>query len=175
MTTKLYVGCGPDRKDGYIGCDIRKTPATTTICSAWEISQHYTNVDEIYTRHMVEHLTFKELEHALEDWYNALKVGGKVLIIIPDMDFHIKQWNDAVWNDEEMKERTSNARWGAAGFWGWQNECDPKAANYNNTYWDVHKSGHNIKSLTYFLEKANFKDVKRVKPMGQHLSVGAYK
>ena len=50
------MGCGDDYKDGYVGCDVRKTKTAKIICKAWELSKYCKNVNEIYSRHMVEHL-----------------------------------------------------------------------------------------------------------------------
>lgn len=55
---KIYMGCGYDYKDGYVGCDVRKTKTAKIICKAWELSKYCKNVNEIYSRHMVEHLTY---------------------------------------------------------------------------------------------------------------------
>jgi predicted SAM-dependent methyltransferase len=157
---KVYVGCGPDYKEGYIGCDIRKTSTVSIQCKAWEISRYCDSLEEIFSRHMLEHLTIKELEVCLKDWHKALSPGGYATIIVPNMEFHIEQWRNAEWNDRSIMEPKSDARWSMAGFWGWQKECDPTMTDYNSIYWDVHKSGYNEASLRYFLQSAGFRCVK---------------
>jgi predicted SAM-dependent methyltransferase len=156
---RVYVGCGDDHKDGYIGCDLRDTLTTSIQCKAWELSDHCENLEEIYSRHMVEHLTIKEVECCLVDWRKSLKSGGRAVIIIPNMDFHIMQWGKARWNKESLSNENSNAAWGMAGFWGWQRECDPTLQNYDQSHWDVHKSGFNEESITYFLNAAGFRQI----------------
>lgn len=74
---KIYMGCGDDYKEGYIGCDIRKTKTSKIICKAWELSKHIKNLEEIYSRHMVEHLTYTEFNETLKDWNKALLGGGE--------------------------------------------------------------------------------------------------
>ena len=73
---KIYMGCGDDYKDGYVGCDVRKTKTAKIICKAWELSKYCKNVNEIYSRHMVEHLTYAEFNETLKDWYKVLNGGG---------------------------------------------------------------------------------------------------
>lgn len=73
---KIYMGCGDDYKDGYVGCDVRKTKTAKIICKAWELSKHCKNVGEIYSRHMVGHLTYAEFDATLKYWYKALNGGG---------------------------------------------------------------------------------------------------
>ena len=86
------MGCGDDYKDGYVGCDIRKTKTAKIISKAWELSKYCKNVNEIYSRHLVEHLTYTEFNATLKDWYKTLKVVGKLHIICPDLNFHIEQF-----------------------------------------------------------------------------------
>ena len=46
---KIYMGCGDDYKDGYVGCDVRKTKTAKIICKAWELYKYCKNVNEIYS------------------------------------------------------------------------------------------------------------------------------
>ena len=73
---KIYIGYGDDYKDSYVGCDVRKTKTAKIICNAWELSKYCKNVNEIYSRHMVEHLTYTKFNETLKDWHKALNGGG---------------------------------------------------------------------------------------------------
>ena len=116
---KVYVGCGPDRKEGYVGCDIRKLDSVNVICKSWELSNHFEKVREIYSRHMLEHLTFKEVDATLKDWHKCLEVGGGIHLVVPFLDFHIEQWNKAEWN-EPHTVKSGLTRLGAWPGYGWQ-------------------------------------------------------
>ncbi len=156
---KLYVGCGPDVREGFIHCDIRPMPHVDCVCKAWEVSGHFSEVEHIYSRHMLEHLTRDEAMLTLKDWYSALAVNASVRIIVPNMDFHCRQWLEAEWNDEAFSRKRSDASYSTAGFWGWQSECDPRQVDYNAVYWDVHKSGYNQKSMSFLLAKVGFSKI----------------
>ncbi len=156
---KLYVGCGDQNVAGYIGCDLRDLPNVALACRAWEISDFCSDLGEIYSRHMLEHLTFAEMQLTLRDWLRALAPQGVVRIEVPNLAFAIEQWRRAKWTDEELENRFSDARWGFAGFFGWQRECDPLAPDYNQSYWDVHKSGYTGESIRYFLTQAGFANI----------------
>jgi radical SAM superfamily enzyme YgiQ (UPF0313 family)/predicted SAM-dependent methyltransferase len=172
---KVYVGCGNDRKDGYVGCDIRPLPNVDIVCQAWEISHCCQNVAGIYSRHMLEHLTFAEVSATLADWFQALAVGGKIKILVPNLTFHIDQWLKAEWTEEAFQDSKSNARWSAAGFWGWQRQCNPRQRDYENTYWDVHKSGYNRESIKFFLQRAGFTNIKTYVEDNVHIVAEAEK
>jgi predicted SAM-dependent methyltransferase len=48
-------------------------------------------VDEIYSRHMIEHLTNNEVLAKLSDWFNSPQAGGKVYIVMLNLDFRLQQ------------------------------------------------------------------------------------
>ena len=159
--SRLYVGCGEDSREGYIGCDIRNLPNVSIVCKAWEVSQYCEDVKEVYSRHMLEHLTLPQVEVTLKDWYKALAIGGKVQIIVPNIDAHIEQWKRAVWNEETWNEKLSDARYAFAGFWGWQRESYTleNIQDANTFYWDVHKSGYNKEFLTFLFSRIGYSEI----------------
>lgn len=153
----IYMGCGDDYKEGYTGCDIRKTKNAKIVCKAWELSKKIKNLKNIYSRHMCEHLTFQEFEYTLQDWYQALAPEGKLEIIVPNLDFHIEQFRNAKFDKENLNAKNSNLNWALAGFWGWQREDYIKSGK--NKYWDVHKSGYNTKLMELFLKRCGFSNI----------------
>lgn len=157
--SKLYVGCGEDELDGYFGCDLRPLDHVYLACKAWEVSQFCTDLGEIYSRHMVEHLTLEEAKLTLRDWYQALRPEGLLRIEVPNIEFALRQWARADWSQQQLNDKFSDARWGFAGLFGWQRECDPLEEDYNQSYWDVHKSGYTGDSMRFFLSEAGFEDI----------------
>ena len=141
---KIEFGCGetPSKKD-FLTCDVRNLPGVNYVCSAWEIETHIApnTVDEIFSRHFFEHLTFSQGENVLNAWFNILKPGGRMEMKLPNMTFHIQQW-----------KTRSNIEHAKAGFWGWQREGDTKS-------WDIHKSGYDIDLLNDLLLKKNFTNI----------------
>lgn len=159
---RLYLGCGDDVRAGYVGCDIRDLPNVSIVCKAWEVSRFCKTVKEIYSRHMLEHLTLPQFEATLVDWYGALADGGTIEIIVPNMDFHIEQWQRAVWDEVSWAQQFSDARHVFASIWGWQREAGTEHGDLSegvSELWDVHKCGFNEKSIGFFLARAGFSDV----------------
>lgn len=156
---RLYVGCGTDRREGFINCDVRLMSGVDVVCDAWEISRYCVAVKEIYSRHMLEHLTLAEVECSLIDWFESLAIGGKLHIIVPNLNFHIEQWARAEWTPKTYNESRSDAIHALAGLYGWQQECDPRLSDYNKFYWDVHKTGFNEKNLRFLLQKTGFSEI----------------
>lgn len=157
--SRVYIGCGEQTLEGYLGCDLRPLPNVTIACRAWELSQFCRDLKEIYSRHMLEHLTYYEAVLALRDWNNALGADGFVRIEVPNIRFAITQWLRSEWSSEAWSDRYSDARWGFAGLFGWQRECDPTQTDYNSSYWDVHKSGYDEQIIRFMLNEAGFHNI----------------
>ena len=172
---KIYIGCGNDRRDGYLHIDKRQIEGVDLVRDAWNIWPELNDVSEIYSRHMLEHLTSMEGERALRNWYKALAVGGRVHIIVPNLDFHCQQWLEAEWNEDTLHDKWSDARHGFAGLYGWQSECDPASDDYNQSYWDVHKSGYNERRISFILKRIGYSKIETKIVDNVHLDVVAYK
>lgn len=157
---KIEFGGGEKpRRPEFKQCDIRQLPNIDYVCAAWDIDKHIeeNTVDEIFSRHFFEHLTFLQGEKVLESWYKILKVNGKCEIILPNMSFHINQWISRN-SDEEFDHAK-------AGFWGWQR------GKFLDS-WDIHKSGYDFNSLSTLLKNKNFKNIVSLKNIeSPHLHV----
>ena len=156
---KLYVGCGEDSRPGFLGCDNIPLDNVDIVSDAWSISNHCEQVKEIFSKHMIERLTYLEIEKTLTDWHKALAINGKLHVIVPNIDFHIKQWQCAKWDSKALKDFWSDENWSMAGFYGRQNECDPHSFGKELKYWDVHKSCYNSSLLSFLLRREGFQNV----------------
>ncbi len=74
---KIDIGCGKNKKEGYIGIDIDPESKADIIASALNMPFGDNSVDEIYSRHMIEHLTPDEAEKFFNEIYRVLKIGGE--------------------------------------------------------------------------------------------------
>ena len=146
-------------KQGYKTCDIRDLKGIDYVCPAWEIDQHVepNSVNNIFSRHFFEHLTFDQGELFLENCHKILVKGGLMEMLIPDMDFHIEQWTS--------KSNISHAK---HGFWGRQREGLTET-------WDLHKSGYNYVMLEELLKSKGYSKIERIVGMKKNLHVKCYK
>ena len=159
MKKNVYIGCGENIREGFIHVDIRDLDHVDYVCNAWELSSHIKEVEHIYSRHMLEHLTNYEADRALRDWFKALKTDGSIRVIVPNMDYHAQQWLRAEWNEETLKNKKSDAQYSFAGFWGWQQQCDPWSSDYDKSHWSVHKSGYNKKRMHLLLKRIGYTNI----------------
>lgn len=173
QSKNLYVGCGEDKREGYLHADIRKLPHVDIVCKAWEISKYIVGLENIYTRHMLEHLTTSEVNITLQDWYKSLATNGKLYIVVPNMDYHCKQWLRAEWNEDTIRDKHSDASWSLAGFHGWQRGIDD--TDDTTAYWDLHKTSFNKKRIIFMLERIGFKNITTTIKNDVHLVATARK
>lgn len=153
---KLNYGCANVRMPGYIGIDIRETAlGADLVMPAWQCGPFQPGtVDEIHSRHMLEHLSKSNAERTLQVWHALLKPGGVLRLIVPDLQFHARQLLGMSIN--WSKEPAQNLDHAMAGFYGWQTE----ARGGENE--DAHRWGWTYPALKKALEQAGFTAVNRI-------------
>jgi predicted SAM-dependent methyltransferase len=152
---------------GFVGVDTRPFPWVKYVCDAWKIDKHVPpdSISEIYSRHFFEHLTFAQADLTFQAWNQILVPGGMLRIIVPDIEYHIKQFL----TPNSLAPSETNPKWtvlehALAGFWGWQNEGEEK-------FWDVHKSGYDFRCLEMKLLQHGFSDIRRIDDKPWNLNV----
>lgn len=153
---KINFGCGDKRKEGYLHCDVRSLQSLDFECNVWDIVNHVKawTVDEVYSRHMLEHLDFDEVDKTLGAWRTILKPGGLLDVEVPDLEYHI--WQMMPENRDkpaEFKGRgvITNEDHAMGSIYGWQ----------KNPY-DFHKWGYTCKTLTKLLRTFGFDSIERL-------------
>jgi predicted SAM-dependent methyltransferase len=52
------------------------------------------SVDIIYSSHLLEHLSYKEIVKVLNDWFRILKPNGKLMVCVPDVSHYLKAYHN---------------------------------------------------------------------------------
>lgn len=117
---KLHIGCGAQILSNYVNIDIRRVPGVDVVAKAWELGMYANgSIDEIFSRHMIEHLTLIQARLAFEEWHRVLRPEGHIELICPDRDYHI--WQLLHPNDKsQFNPAWTNRQHGLAGLHGWQ-------------------------------------------------------
>lgn len=141
---KLHIGCAEIRRNGYINIDVRKTPATDVVTEAWNLKIYNNNsIDEIYTRHMFEHLDPNEARVVLSEWSRVLKDNGVLHIIVPDLIFHCKQLLERASDPKELNHALCS-------IYGWRDE------RRGGSIFDAHKWGYTKETLIKLIKEYGF-------------------
>ena len=151
---KLNLGCGLDKRSGYVNIDVREdVKPDLAINLEEELLKRFQDesVEEILAKDFIEHLSWRVVEPFLRDCFRVLKKGGKMFIQTPDLE--------AIFN---TTIRNPNYRFGelegfkAISFWVYG------AQDYKE---NLHKCGFTIPTLKKLLESIGFK-VERIENDG---------
>ncbi|MBA4416367.1 MAG: hypothetical protein C0392_00425 [Syntrophus sp. (in: bacteria)] len=148
--TLVEVGSGSSPRQGYIHCDIHSAPHVEYVCKAWEIPFSSESIDEIYARHILEHLTYRDASRSLRHWLSLLKAGGHIDVNVPDIEKHIEQLKmdgDSPYIDYVVTNRDH----AMAGIYGWQQNDR-----------DIHQWGYTFDSLSSLLIETGYLNIRRV-------------
>jgi hypothetical protein len=82
---KLDLGCGPNPREDFIGCDRIKFDKVTHVfdigAAKWPFPDN--SVEEVHASHFLEHLEQEERVHFFNELYRVLIPDGKTTIIVP--------------------------------------------------------------------------------------------
>lgn len=82
---KIDVGCGPNKKEGFIGVDSIAFPGVDHVCAVGREPLPFGDgtVEEAHASHFVEHLTALERIQFVNELHRVLAPKGKATIITP--------------------------------------------------------------------------------------------
>ncbi len=146
---RVEVGAGDSPSPGYVHCDVRPLPHIEHVCIAWELPFASGSVDEIYSRHMLEHLTFDQAKRTLAHWAEMLRPGGVLDINVPDLEAASRQLN-LEGLSPYVPHQVTNEEHALRALYGWQNHPD-----------DFHRSGYTESLLRRALSEAGFDSIRK--------------
>lgn len=154
---RLEIGSGKSPREDFYTCDIRDLPNIDYVCTAHQLPFEDGTVDEIYSRHVIEHFSLKNFLKVLEEWNRVLKKGGEVYIICPNLTWHLKQVLDGDHESFYNKKPGENDRyWGFGSLFGWQQD-----------EFDIHKFGYYFKLLRDILMEFGFDKIENFTDSGK--------
>lgn len=82
---KIDFGCGPNKKEGFIGADAIPFDNVDVVLNLGTDPWPWLDgsVEEGHASHFVEHLNAQERCHFVNELYRVLQPGGKCTVIIP--------------------------------------------------------------------------------------------
>lgn len=80
------IGCGDQKvMEDSIGIDIRKTKEVDIIADARKLPFKDNCFDHVYSSHVIEHFSHREVKEVLREWVRVLKEGGVFELRCPDL------------------------------------------------------------------------------------------
>ena len=81
----IDIGCGDRKRPEFIGVDVRKTKAVDVIADARKLPFRDSCFDYVYSSHLIEHFSHREVKNVLIEWVRVLRKGGTIEIRCPDL------------------------------------------------------------------------------------------
>ena len=86
LPTRLNLGCGFDKRDGYLNVDFQDFHAPDLVADVRDLSAlpdgHF---DEVMAIDVLEHMERTESAQALAEWHRVLAPGGRLRLQVPDV------------------------------------------------------------------------------------------
>ena len=79
----LDIGCGDYKKEGFIGCDCRTTDSVDVIADVRALPFEDEVFDYVYSSHVIEHFSHREVKDIITEWVRILKKGGIMEVVCP--------------------------------------------------------------------------------------------
>ena len=186
---RIELGSGPHGLPDFFHVDAVKVGNVNHQGDVRDLSYFESETaDELYSAHTVEHFSYTEIDQILLEWKRVLKPGGKVTIKMPDLDFLCRAYVEGIHSTEEVmiaivggfaEDPGGNDGWEKiSGDPNWQRNTIqdgeiPHPGKY--TEWAAHKALYTFETFKVRMERAGFKDVKRVVENDWELHVVAVK
>lgn len=136
---KVHIGCGEIQLLGWVNIDARPLPHVHLVSERLDLDEFSDgSIGEIYLSHVLEHLSFEEVNKFLEKMHHKIAVGGVLRISVPDFESIVTIYLE---NDRSI----NSVKYALMG-----------GQDYE---FNFHKSVYNHKSLESLLLNAGFTDI----------------
>ena len=88
---KFNMGCGSDRRPGYIGID-KNSDRADIRQDLFKVNLPENCADEILASHVIEHLPQHRAPEIMQKWYSVLKPDGRLIMEQPDIEALCKDY-----------------------------------------------------------------------------------
>jgi len=146
---KLYLGCGNDKREGFINIDIDEKVNPDIVADVKNLNMFGDgSVDEIECCHLFEHLTYPDAVNALKEWYRVLNKGGKLSLELPNLERCLEILY--------KKEGEEAQKYAMRGIYGYIPDIQKSGIAH------IHKYGWTPRTLNNELKKIGFSIIKKV-------------
>lgn len=167
---KYNFGAGSHKIEGYKSVDTKEWKGATDIM--WDLTKTPYEfidepVDEIVSTEFLEHISWRDVEKVLAEWYRILKFGGKLTIQVPDcgkmMEMYVnKEVCDCVPHKANRMEdyKAKDTCWNCGG----KAKVNPRRwlfafVGAQKHPWDFHRNIFTKEILEEYLKKVGFRKI----------------
>ena len=156
---KIHIGAGQNPLAGWVNID--SYPAELALDVTWGLPFADGAADYVFMSHILEHLFYPDGALALlQEVRRVLSPGGRVRIIVPDVEKALRAYVD---NDETFFKNRMQT-------WTWWNEPNTRLEDFleysgagprPSSLLNSHKFGYDFETLSHVLSEAGFETIER--------------
>lgn len=113
----INVGCGADRRDGYLNIDLRPEIADL-VASAVKLPLPDGSVREVLAHDLLEHFSEWQVPQVLAEWFRVLAPAGELVLRVPNLEV-LARWllDGSASRDDVVRNVYGGHRFGPDGLW----------------------------------------------------------
>jgi hypothetical protein len=161
---KFNMGCGMDRRPGYIGIDKHSDRADIRQ-DLFKVNLPENCAEEILASHVIEHLPQHRAPEILSKWLKTLKPGGKIIMEQPNLDELCRDYIEQNGVDKHM---TAMYIYGAIVTSEMSFEGPQDSEVLEKGTLSPHLWGYTPKTLSDLCEAVGFTNIQILPPTGGH-------
>lgn len=144
---RLHLGCGPDRREGWVNVDVNPKFNPDLVAHAHDLPMlPDSSCSDIESCHLFEHLTLTQARAALREWRRLIMPGGQLHLELPNLERCLALVGTEM-NGFDL---------GMISLFGYPPEIDEQGEP------QLHKWGWTPETLAEELYKAGFQNVEQV-------------
>lgn len=89
---RLNIGCGNLLKEGYVNVDLFVQQPGVVQAPADNLPYPDNSVDEVFSSHLLEHISHMHTVKVLSEWFRVLRPGGTLQLVVPDLEWCLRNW-----------------------------------------------------------------------------------
>jgi predicted SAM-dependent methyltransferase len=160
---KIEVGSGGFPQTGYLHVDIDPAmPDLDAVCEMGKEALPFPDgcAEEILSNHSIEHVSWLDAAKVVSDWARVLKVGGRLFLRTPDLDFICRMYIERKTTKEHpVDESNMVSVFGDYGSAHWANIKLFAGQNYKGNF---HNFCLDMDMLTDLLKRNGFGRISRL-------------
>lgn len=157
---KLHIGCGRTPLEGWINTDLCINESIKYLDASRIFPFKAETFQYIFSEHLFEHLQVSQGISMLAECYRILKIGGKIRLTMPDLEFLIRMYNhpDEPLHRQYIEWSLTNFNPFVAGLF--PDKDYPMAFIVNNfiQFWG-HQMVYDKSTIKLLLERSGFKQI----------------
>jgi SAM-dependent methyltransferase len=155
----VHLGAGSAQLDGWVNIDV--WPSQLSLDFRWGLPFGDTSAERVYLSHTLEHLPYPTgVMELLREIHRVLRPGGKIRIVVPDIEAAIKAY---VANDRRFFEGRRESAWPE---WDIRTRMESflgyaGVGPHPGMFGLAHKFGYDFETVSRVLEDAGFTSIVR--------------